>query len=121
MPSYEIVGAHFRPPAKGLLAGLEQGTKLHLIAEPTNRFDINAIQVILFSKDILETSWPNLEEELNKFGKERNDILAQNSWHLGYIRKEIAKVLRETNAIQTEKYYPGTYLVSFSGKPIIEV
>jgi len=41
-----LVGTQYRPPeAAELLKGLPNGEPLHLIREPTNKFDRNAVQV----------------------------------------------------------------------------
>ncbi len=121
MPSYEIVGAHFRPPAKALLSGIETGQTLYLRAEPTNPHDENAIQVILRSKDIPESSYDILEAELAGFGKDLSDINSQPDWHLGYIRREVAKVLRETQIVTTENDIPGEFSLNFAGKPLVSI
>ena len=42
---HEIVGAHFRPQAKPLLAALFGDCPLELRLEPTNAYDPNAIAV----------------------------------------------------------------------------
>ena len=53
------------------------------------------------------------------FGKDINDIQAADEWHLGYIRKEIAKVLRETGIIIPNQKYEAKFLINFSGKPMV--
>ena len=121
MPNYEIVGAHFRPPAKAILAGITQGTKLFLRAEPTNPFDPNAIQVLLNPKNLNPDDEQNLNSELSGFGKDYSDLFTQSDWHLGYIRKEIAKVLRESGIIQPNQEYEVEFLINFSGKPMISL
>jgi len=119
MPNYEIVGSHFRPPAKGILAGISPGTLLHLRAEPSNQFDINAIQVLLKPENILKEDTENLNSELSGFGKDMSDLLIQESWHLGYIRKEIAKVLRESGIILTNEEYKAEFVINLAGKPMV--
>ena len=42
-----LVGSHFRPPAKALLASLPAGFHLELRPEPLNPYDPNAIEVWL--------------------------------------------------------------------------
>lgn len=121
MPSYEIVGAHFRPPAKALLQGIETGQTLWLHAEPENPYDPNAIQVLLKSQEISESSYPQLEAELQNFGKEISDILSQPDWHLGYIRKEVAAELRRNQIVTTEEDIKAEFNLNFSGKPMVSI
>ncbi len=42
-----LVGMHFRPPAKEVLAALPAGTTLWLQREPDNPYDENAVKVLL--------------------------------------------------------------------------
>jgi hypothetical protein len=71
-----LVGAHFRPPAKALLAVLPTGHPLFLRPEPTNEYDSNAVQVAL-----------------------RTAVLSQEEWHLGYLPRAAKgnKALEEWN------------------------
>lgn len=121
MPSYPIVGAHYRPPAKGILAGISPGTQLFLRAEPDNQFDQFAIQVLLKGEDILLDDYENLNSELSGYGKEIEDIISLPEIHLGYIPKETAKVLRESNIIPLDTEIKGEFLINFSGKPMISI
>ncbi len=121
MTTYKIVGAHYRPPAKALIAGISQGTILTLRAEPTNPFDENAIQVLLKRENINESDHENLNSELSGFGKDIDDILSQPEWHLGYIPREIAKVLRESQIINLNTEYPCEFIINFSGIPMISL
>ena len=121
MTTYEIVGSFYRPPAKALIAGISPGTKLMLKAEPNNQFDPNAIQVLLFTKDILHSDHEALNKELETSGKDIQDIMGADEWHLGFIRKELAKPLRESNIIKINKEYEGTFSIDFRGKPMVEI
>jgi hypothetical protein len=89
-----IVGAFHHPPAKALIEALPIGTPLTLIAEPDNAFDVNAIMVWLKSTDIPEAAYPMLEESLPAFGHSLDTVTNQESWHIGYIPKEMAAKLR---------------------------
>lgn len=40
-----LVGMHFRPQGKALVAEMEEGQVLRLVREPENKYDPNAIQV----------------------------------------------------------------------------
>jgi hypothetical protein len=121
MPSYEIVGMHFRPPAKGLIKGIETDQTLYLRAEPANPFDPNAIQVILKTKDIPESSYENITNEVSGFGKDISDILSQPDWHLGYIRKEVAAILRQNQIVIPNQEVEAKFSLNFSGKPLVSI
>lgn len=87
-----IVGMHFRPPAKAIIAVLVEGAPLRLVPEPENPYDENAVRVEV-SKDVighaLETSGEaNLAMLLEGFGMGIDEVIgpdASESWHLGYI------------------------------------
>ena len=121
MPLYDIVGMRFRPPATGLVNGISTGQTLYLRAEPTNPYDENAVQVILKSEEIDKESYENLNQELSGFGKDISDILATSEWHLGYIRKEVAKVLRDTQIVTPDQDIRGEFNLNFSGKPMVSI
>jgi len=114
-----IVGAFYRPPAKALLDALPIGTPLYLLAEPDNQYDPNAVAVYLRSSDIPPQSQDKLMETLPPFGFDLETILLQDSWHLGYIPKEMAKVLRETGQILDEAPIDVSFSTSASGAPRI--
>lgn len=84
-----LVGAHFRPPAKALLACLPAGHPLYLRPEPTNEFDENAVQVLLASSTIPQDEF--LRDELNNQlagqGFDLETVLGEPEWHLGYLPK----------------------------------
>lgn len=86
-----IVGQHFRPPAKALLACLPAGHPLFLRPEPTNEWDANAVQVLLHSSSLrpLLLQEPffrdELEQQLSGQGHDVEGVLAQEEWHLGYL------------------------------------
>jgi hypothetical protein len=78
-----VVGLHFHPPALQIILELAIGTKLTLIREPDNKYDKNAIKVLLpgFSStgehaDVYARYGCKAEDEGNLIG----DLL-----HLGYI------------------------------------
>lgn len=88
----QIVGAHFRPPAKALLACLPAGHPLYLRPEPTNEYDSNAVQVLLRSTRLLQlVAEPffkdELENQLSGQGFDVESVLAEPEWHLGYLPK----------------------------------
>lgn len=84
-----LVGAHFRPPAKALLACLPAGHPLHLRPEPTNEYDENAVQVLLASSSIPTDEFirDELETQLAGQGYDLETVLGEAEWHLGYLPK----------------------------------
>lgn len=86
----QLVGAHFRPPAKALLACLPAGHPLLLRPEPTNEYDDNAVQVVLRtpSLDSLLTNAAfaeELEQQLAGQGFDLAQVREADEWHLGYL------------------------------------
>lgn len=87
-----LVGAHFRPPAKALLAFLPTGCPLALRPEPTNEYDENAVQVVLRTAiliPILNHAAVRDEAEvvsvLASAGYDLQSIREEEEWHLGYL------------------------------------
>lgn len=88
----QIVGAHFRPPAKALLACLPAGHLLALRPEPTNEWDENAVQVLLRTSTLQplvaeEFFADELNNQLSGQGSDLESVLAKEEWHLGYLPK----------------------------------
>lgn len=86
--TFPIVGAHFRPPAKGILAALAASTPLILIPEPGNPYDPNAIQVIVDLQQNDDQDWDLIERECSAFGFTIDQLRSQGRWHLGYVPRE---------------------------------
>ena len=95
---YSIVGQYYREregtPARAIFAVLPTGAELILLPEPTNEHDPNAIMVILESTQIPDNQHQKLDELAMGFGHSSSTILAQEFWHLGYIKATDAKVLK---------------------------
>lgn len=91
MEHLKIVGAHFRPPAKAILAALPLGSDLELRPEPTNQYDPNAIAVWVQTSSIPHTVRDDLDLRAKGYGYSADEIFAQSEFHLGYIPKEEAK------------------------------
>lgn len=91
----EIVGAHFRPPAKAILSTLFGDCPLELRPEPDNPYDPNAIAVWINSKHINadHCDVEALASNAPFFGKSLEEIQHEAGWHLGYIRKEVAATI----------------------------
>lgn len=81
-----IVGAHFRPPAKWMLARLPNGAPLRLEAEPSNPYDPNAIKVWASPAEVPESERAALADEIAGAGFSLDELLASGEkiW-LGYI------------------------------------
>lgn len=122
MSSYPIVGAHFRPPAKAILASLPAGAALSLVPEPSNPFDSNAIAVFVEPKEIPPSEHETLAETARGMGFTIEDILTAPAWHLGYIPKALAAaIVGDLNdAIYEDALapsWPGTLAFDMKGAP----
>lgn len=86
-----IVGMHFRPPAKAIIAVLPESTPLLLTPEPENPYDGNAVKVLVASSTLQAldvASKDNLALQLEGFGMGSEEVLGEDApemWHLGYI------------------------------------
>jgi len=89
-----IVGAHYRPPAKAILAVLPGGTPLLLRAEPTNPYDSNAIMVLLDPRHIPEHCKEELATRCEGYGMDLDEVLAQSHIHVGYVPAVNALAIR---------------------------
>lgn len=96
-----IVGSKFYPPAIEILLFLPIKTPLLAIAEPTNPYDPNAIQVWIETKDIPQST-------LNKI-KNSSNLLSQSAWQLGHIAADFARILRTEHNFPSGKDIPGTF------------
>lgn len=124
-----LVGMHFRPPAKVLVANLPSGTTLHLQAEPENPYDEGAIKVILLSEDLPQDGEvaASLDTDLSGMGYTLEDIKAEPAWHLGYVAASDGKPLQGTDYVGNKEVAPlmaqGTTTCTFgvdgAGKPIL--
>ena len=112
---YPTVGAHFRPPAKAILATLPAGHPLILRAEPLNPYDPNAIMVLLRSDTIPVELHADLSLQAADFGYSIDEILAEHEWHLGYIPRAQAQELRESGEIVVGTDRPAKFTFTASG------
>lgn len=88
--SAPLMGAHFRPPAKTLLAILPANFPLTIRPEPENPYDSNALAVWLDVEDFSDELWQDLLPMLPGSGFDETDLRAQRHFHIGYAAKEIA-------------------------------
>lgn len=92
-----LVGMHFHPPAKLLLASLPAGASLQLQREPDNPYDENAISVWLSPGEIPESQHSKLDEELGGFGFDLAEILQGEALMLGHVAATGGKPLKGTS------------------------
>lgn len=88
-----LVGDHFRPPAKLVLAHLPAGAKLGLEPEDNNPYDDEAVRVMLDPGQIPESQFPALEEGLPEMGCTLEQLMSGGPLHLGYVPKSGGKPL----------------------------
>ncbi len=87
MPSFTtlLVGAHFRPPAKQVLARLAAGTPLQLEIDNENAYDPEAIRVTVDPREIPESQFSELDPELNQVGITLEQLMSAGPIWLGFI------------------------------------
>lgn len=90
--SCPIVGMHFRPPAKALMAALPSGAALRLVREPENPHDANAIQVFVEGSQVPEEMREECGFVCESMGFAAADVWG-DVWHLGYIARQYAEDL----------------------------
>lgn len=121
MSTYPIVGMFYRPPAQAIISVLPIGLPLTLIAEPDNPADTNAVAVWVNSSDIPEKAHERLSQELTVFGYSLEQVLAQESWQLGYVPKEMARQLREADTVPVDEPIEGSFSLSSRGAPRVRL
>lgn len=95
-----IVGAHFRPPAKQVLAHIMSGTELSLLEDNENAYDAAAVRVMFDPGLIPELEYPSLESELLEAGVSLEQLMSGGPIHLGFVPAQDGKPLAK--ARQTE-------------------
>jgi hypothetical protein len=96
-----LVGSHFTPPAKAIIAALPRGARLELRPEPSNPYDSQAIQVFwvtpssMYNREYPPATVEALNATLPDFGFQTEDLLEQEAWLLGHVAKSAGKPLRE--------------------------
>ena len=100
--SFKIVGAHFRPPAKALLACLPAGAPIWLLPEPTNPYDAHAVKLLVNAAAYPPGVWDELVTQAAGYGFDADQLCAGEVgangdatthgtmpeigwWHIGYI------------------------------------
>ncbi len=85
-----LVGAYHHRPAVALLRHLPSECPLILRLEPTNRYDPNAVMVLVATADIPVAQHDALHLDLCGFGFEISEVLAKPEWQLGYVARNFA-------------------------------
>lgn len=102
MPKFTtlIVGAHFRPPAKQVLAHLASGAELTLVEDNQNQYDAAAVRC-MFDPDLIpDSEHQSLESELLEAGVTLEQLMSGGPIQLGYVPAQDGKPLAK--ARQTE-------------------
>ena len=112
-----IVGMHFRPPAKAIIAVLPMECPLVLVPEPSNPYDPNAIAVFVETKELhnfSEAARANLIGLAAGMGHDWESLTSPEAWHLGYIPKVNAADIRLDGDVS------GKFGLDPAGKPTVE-
>ena len=99
-----LVGSHFRPPAKQVLAHLPSFTNLRLEREDDNPYDENAIRVYVDPQAIPEQEYESLERELQGTGHDVDTVCQQDEIWLGYIAATGGKPLHGTKYVGNKEF-----------------
>ena len=87
-----LVGAHFRPPAKQIIAAARAGARLELVPEPDNPYDAKAIQVWGTPSEMIPAEQlERLSESLLGTGADLDEVMNGEAMHLGYLADSDSK------------------------------
>jgi len=109
LTSAPIVGMHFRPPAKALVAALPSGTPLLLEPEPTNQYDPFAVKVLVDLSDMYDDFWDEIDQALGLAGVEKDELL-EAPRHIAYIDKAKTGSAMQVFAAMTAGHVPSARL-----------
>lgn len=108
-----IVGMHFRPPAKWMLARLPAGATLILRPEPENPYDSKAIKVFCFPGEIPSSQHSELENEISGTGTTLEELLELDELWIGYVGDSDGKICKKNdwsgNREVGERQVPGWF------------
>lgn len=88
-----IVGSHFRPPAKLILANLPAGAHLMLEPDPENPYDSFALKVLVSPAEIPKSQYKEMGDSLLEFGTSLEDVLLGPPVFLGFVAASGGKPL----------------------------
>lgn len=119
-----IVGMHFRPPAKAIIANLPSGTPLLLEAEPDNQYDNNAVKISVLKSSLAALDAeikPALEDSCAAMGTTPDELYSdEGAFQLGYV--DAAKTgLAAKLAPIMHRFESATLEFNFQGKPVANV
>lgn len=117
-----LVGAHFHPPAKALLAAMRVGQSLRLEREPQNPYDSNAIQVFVRVEDLPDSFAPD-EAELAGYGYTLDEITGNEfgSWMLGHIAAKTGEAAALAPLLDAGESPKATLAFNMNGAPIVRL
>ena len=131
--SVPLVGMHFRPPAKQVLAFCPSGTEVQLRPEDDNPYDEKAVSVwVLVKESVPVRMFAELDEALEGSGFGLEDLMELDEpLQLGFVGDSDGKVCqklgmagnREVRAVFDGEASPWKAKLAFgaSGQPIIVV
>lgn len=97
-----IVGSHFRPPAKQLLAALAGGCQLTLVEDNENAYDAAAIKVILDPQHIPQEAMTQLDQTLPEAGMTLEQLMSAGPIQLGFVPAQEGKPLTKGRLTEPE-------------------
>lgn len=128
-----LVGMHFRPPAKAVLASLPQGAELKLMREPFNEHDIAAVAVWVRIAQVPKEQYSLLELAAQGHGFSLDEVLARSEHQLGYIASVKLPKGMEPNGLSMAPAiafkldaspapgYTARLVFDTAGRPIVEI
>lgn len=127
-----LVGAHFRPPAKQVLAALPSAWPLLLSPEPENPYDPSALKVLCHISGLPTEALDLLDGSLEGTGTTIDELLEQEDpiW-LGYVAASGGKPLAKAGLIDGnqeflalmggEPNYSATLAFGPAGEPMVRL
>lgn len=97
-----IVGAHFRPPAKQILAIIPGGARVTLEEDNENAYDSSAVKVFLPLDQIPDSQMAGLAEELPNSGLTLEQLMSSGPVWLGYLPATEGKPLAKAKLTEPE-------------------
>ena len=119
-----LVGAHFRPPAKSLLAILGVKTPLQIIRERENSSDADAVGVWLETSQLERLSpqaKAQLESDLSGYGFDLSGLLETPTLQLGYIGAKSGHAKMIASFLDKGQLVEGTLTFSLDGSPSVDL
>lgn len=104
MPKYTslIVGVHFRPPAKQVLAHCTAGVPIQLAEDNENAYDVAAVRVNFDPANIPASEYETLESELLEAGVTLEQLMSGGPIQLGFVSAQDGKPLSKARLYEPE-------------------